>query len=100
MRRFKRAENANVILLKATVAEQLYVEIVEVRLGSRREDRRGKLGKLGVSQASIRKAIYILVKDGLVAKARGRSARVVSLSANDVRRYTKCAEPWRDLAPG
>ena len=40
--------------------------------------------KLGVAQASVREAINILAHEGFVTKASGRSARVVSLSEQDV----------------
>jgi DNA-binding GntR family transcriptional regulator len=40
--------------------------------------------EFGVAQASIREAINILVQDGFVAKADGRSARVTNLSEDDV----------------
>jgi DNA-binding GntR family transcriptional regulator len=99
MRRSKRAENANVILLKATVAERLCVEIVEGRLGPGEKIVEGSWArKLGVSQASIREAINILVKDGLVTKAQGRSARVVNLSADDVRQIYEMRGALEGLA--
>lgn len=85
MRRSKRAENGVVILLKGTVAERLRVEIVKGRLRPGEKIVEGSWARaLGVSQASIREAINILAKDGLVTKAQGRSARVVNLSAEDV----------------
>jgi hypothetical protein len=40
--------------------------------------------KFGVAQASIREAINILAQEGFVAKASGRSARVIHLSETDV----------------
>jgi DNA-binding GntR family transcriptional regulator len=49
----------------------------------------------GVSQTSIREAINLLATDGFVTKALGRSARVINLSAEDVRQIYECAEPWR-----
>lgn len=42
--------------------------------------------KFGVAQGSIREAINILMQDGFVSKASGRSARVVRLSEEDVLR--------------
>ena len=40
--------------------------------------------KFGVAQGSIREAINLLAQDGFVTKAAGRSARVVSLSEQNV----------------
>ncbi|RXS94900.1 GntR family transcriptional regulator [Silvibacterium dinghuense] len=40
--------------------------------------------RFGVAQGSIREAINILAQDGFVTKASGRSARVVSLTEQDV----------------
>jgi len=95
----KRAENAHVILLKATVAERLCVEIVKGRLGPGEKIVEGSWARtLGVSQASIREAINILVKDGLVTKAQGRSARVVNLSADDVRQIYEMRGALEGLA--
>jgi DNA-binding GntR family transcriptional regulator len=77
MRRSKRVDNAKVILLKDTVAKRLCVEIVKGRLRPVEKIVEGGWARtFGVSQASIREAIKILVKDGLVTKAQGRSARV------------------------
>jgi DNA-binding GntR family transcriptional regulator len=85
MRRPKRAENGVVILLKGTVAERLRVEIVKGRLCPGEKIVEGSWARaFGVSQASIREAINMLAKDGLVTKTQGRSARVVNLSAEDV----------------
>src|SRR5260370_32687753 len=74
-------------LVKHTLAERLRAEIVSGTLkpGSRIVE--GTWGrKFGVAQGSIREAINILAQDGFVAKASGRTARVVSLSEDDVLR--------------
>jgi DNA-binding GntR family transcriptional regulator len=95
----KRAENAHVILLKATVAERLCAEIVKGRLDPGEKIVEGSWARtLGVSQASIREAINILEKDGLVTKAQGRSARVVNLSADDVRQIYEMRGALEGLA--
>ncbi len=72
-------------LVKHAVAERLRTEIAT---GSLRPGMRLVEGtwarKLGVAQGSIREAINLLAQDGFVTKAAGRSARVVSLSEEDV----------------
>ena len=72
-------------LVKHTVADRLRKEIAT---GSLRPGMRIVEGtwarKLGVAQGSIREAINLLAQDGFVSKAAGRSARVVSLSEQDV----------------
>ena len=72
-------------LVKHTVAERLRKEIAA---GGLRPGMRIVEGtwarKLGVAQGSIREAINLLAQDGFVTKAAGRSARVVSLSEQDV----------------
>ena len=73
-------------LVKDALAEQLRAAIVSgaIRPGERIVE--GTWGrKFGVAQASIREAIHILAHQGFVTKAGGRSARVVTLSEEDVR---------------
>lgn len=41
--------------------------------------------RIGVSQSSVREALHILANEGFVQKSSGRSARVTSFSADDVR---------------
>lgn len=85
MKKAKRTENGDVILIKHTLAEQLRTEIVRGALQPGEKIVEGVWGRtFGVSQGSIREAINILAKQGFVTKALGRSARVVSLSAEDV----------------
>ena len=85
MRKSKRGDNGDVILLKYTVAERLRAEMVKGALkpGEKIVERRWA-NAFGVSQASVREAINLLANDGFVTKALGRSARVVNLSAEDV----------------
>jgi DNA-binding GntR family transcriptional regulator len=85
MRKSKRSDNGDVVLLKHTVAEQLRAEMVKGALkpGEKIVERRWA-NTFGVSQASIREAINLLATGGFVTKALGRSARVVNLSAEDV----------------
>ena len=86
MKKSKRTDNGDVILLKHTLAERLRAEIVKGVLRPGEKIVEGVWGRtLSVSQSSIREAINILAKDGFVTKALGRSARVVSLSAEDVK---------------
>ena len=72
-------------LVKHTVAERLRKEIAAggLRPGTRIVEGTWAR-KLGVAQGSIREAINLLAQDGFVSKAAGRSARVVSLSEQDV----------------
>lgn len=73
-------------LVKHTLAERLRAEIVSGALKPGVRIVEGTWGrKFGVAQGSIREAINILAQEGFVAKASGRSARVVSLSEDDVR---------------
>lgn len=78
-------ENPGEPLVKHTVADRLRSEIAG---GTLRPGMRIVEGtwarKFGVAQGSIREAINLLAQDGFVTKAAGRSARVVSLSEQDV----------------
>src|SRR5438105_3148361 len=86
MKKSKRTDNGDVILLKHTLAERLRAEIVKGVLRPGEKIVEGIWGRtLGVSQSSIREAINILANDGFITKPLGRSARVVSLSAEDVK---------------
>lgn len=72
-------------LRKQEIAEQLLAEIVSGALAPGKQiSERAWAAKFGVAQASIREAINILAHDGFVTKESGRSARVVSFSAEDV----------------
>lgn len=74
-------------LVKHTLAEQLRAEIVSGALSPGARIVASTWGrKVGVAQGSIREAINILAREGFVSKASGRSARVVSLSEDDVLR--------------
>jgi DNA-binding GntR family transcriptional regulator len=86
-------------LVKDTLADRLREEIVSGALkpGSRIVE--GVWGRtLGVAQGSIREAINILAQEGFVAKAAGRSARVVSLSEDDVLRLYELRGALEGLA--
>jgi DNA-binding GntR family transcriptional regulator len=78
-------ENAAEPLVKHAVADRLRSEIAN---GTLRPGMRIVEGtwarKFRVAQGSIREAINLLAQDGFVTKAAGRSARVVSLSEQDV----------------
>ena len=72
-------------LVKHTVADRLRAEIASggLRPGARIVE--GTWARrIGVAQGSIREAINLLAQEGFVTKASGRSARVVTLSENDV----------------
>jgi DNA-binding GntR family transcriptional regulator len=72
-------------LVKQALADRLRREIVNGALRPGERIVEGTWGRtLGVAQASIREAIHILVHEGFVTKAAGRSARVVNLSEADV----------------
>jgi DNA-binding GntR family transcriptional regulator len=72
-------------LVKHALAKRLRLDIVTGRLPPGTRIVEGTLGKkFGVAQGSVREAINILAQEGFVAKDSGRSARVVSLSEQDV----------------
>jgi DNA-binding GntR family transcriptional regulator len=99
MPKTKRSESGDVILLKRKVAERLRGEIVGGRLKPGEKIVEGSWAKtLGVSQASIREAVNMLATEGFVAKALGRSARVVNLSAEDVRQIYELRGSLEGLA--
>lgn len=78
-------KNDTETLVKHSLAERLRGEIIAGRLRSGVRIVEGTWGrKFGVAQGSIREAINILAQQGFVTKAAGRSARVVSLSEEDV----------------
>lgn len=86
-------------LVKHALAERLREEIVSGALkpGSRIVE--GIWGRtFGVAQGSIREAINILAQEGFVAKVAGRSARVVSLSEDDVLRLYELRGALEGLA--
>lgn len=85
MKKVSATRNAIVALVKDTVADRLRAEIAS---GALRPGGRIVEGawarKIGVAQASVREAINRLAQEGFVTKASGRSARVVSLTEQDV----------------
>ena len=85
--------------MKHALAERLRAEIVSGALKPGVRIVEGTWGrKFGVAQGSIREAINILAQEGFVAKASGRSARVVSLSEDDVRRQYELRGALEGLA--
>jgi DNA-binding GntR family transcriptional regulator len=77
--------NDGVALVKDTVADRLRAEIASGALRPGIRIIEGAWArKIGVAQASIREAINLLAQEGFVTKASGRSARVVSLTEQDV----------------
>jgi DNA-binding GntR family transcriptional regulator len=73
------------VLLKQTVAARLRTEILSGRLPAGERIVEAKwAAELGVAQGSVREALNLLASDGLVGKGPGRSARVISLSGQDV----------------
>ncbi len=77
--------NGGGTLVKDTVADRLRAEIANGKLRPGVRIVEGFWARrLGVAQGSIREAINLLAQEGLVTKASGRSARVVSLSEQDV----------------
>ena len=86
-------------LVKHALAERLRAEIVSGALKPGVRIVEGTWGrKFGVAQGSIREAINILAQEGFVAKTAGRSARVVSLSEDDVRRQYELRGALEGLA--
>jgi DNA-binding GntR family transcriptional regulator len=72
-------------LVKDSLASLLREEIIAGRLAPGERIIEGKwASKLNVAQASIREALNILAAEGFVQRGRGRSARVIELSAEDV----------------
>jgi DNA-binding GntR family transcriptional regulator len=95
----KRAKRGGVVLLKNTVAERLRDEIVQGGLRPGEKIVEGVWARsIGISQASVREAINILAKEGFVTKALGRSARVVSLNAEDVKQIYQVRGVMEGLA--
>ena len=86
-------------LVKHTLAEQLRAEIVGGALKPGTRIVEGFWGrKFGVAQGSIREAINILAREGFVTKDSGRSARVVSLTEEDVLRLYELRGALEGLA--
>lgn len=86
-------------LVKDSLAECLREEIVSGALRPGVRIVEGVWGRtLGVAQGSIREAINILAQEGFVTKAAGRSARVVSLSEDDVLRLYELRGALEGLA--
>ena len=85
MKKLAPTHQAGVALVKDTVADRLREEIASgvLRPGVRIVEG-AWARKFGVAQASIREAINRLAQEGFVTKASGRSARVVSLTEQDV----------------
>lgn len=99
MERANRVETRDVVLLKHTVSQRLRSEIVQGRLKPGEKVVEGTWARtLSVSQASIREAINMLTVEGFVTKKLGRSARVVNLSADDVRQVYEMRGALEGLA--
>jgi DNA-binding GntR family transcriptional regulator len=78
-------QSASPTLVKDTVADRLRAEIASGALRPGIRIIEGHWARrFGVAQASIREAINLLAQEGFVAKASGRSARVVNLTQQDV----------------
>src|SRR4029077_4610669 len=72
-------------LVKQNLAERLLAEIMKGTLPPGVRIVEGRWAQeFGVAQGSIREAIHILERDGVVTKELGRSARVVLLTEKDV----------------
>src|SRR5580700_11987023 len=85
MPKSKKLEPASGSLVKSALANRLRDEISSGALKPGSRIIEGTWGrKLGVAQGSIREAINLLAQEGFVTKASGRSARVVSLTEQDV----------------
>ena len=95
----KRTVDGGEPLVKHALADRLRAEIVSGTLtpGSRIVEGAWSR-KFSVAQGSIREAINILAQEGFVAKDAGRSARVVSLSEDDVLRLYELRGALEGLA--
>jgi DNA-binding GntR family transcriptional regulator len=72
-------------LIKHSTAESLRREILEGRLKPGQRIVEGKwASQLNVAQGSVREAINLLMTEGFVEKASGRSARVLNLMEADI----------------
>src|ERR1035438_9832846 len=73
------------LLIKQTLAERLREEIIHGRLApGQRIIEGGWARRFGVAQTSVREAINLLIAEGFVTKASGRSARVTCYSEGDI----------------
>lgn len=85
MVRQEKDANGQESLVKHALAKRIRKDIVSGRLTAGTRIVEGTLSnKFGVAQGSVREAINILAQEGFVTKDAGRSARVVSLSEQDV----------------
>jgi DNA-binding GntR family transcriptional regulator len=99
MSRQDKNANGKESLVKHALAKRLRSDIVSGRLIPGTRIVEGTLGKkFGVAQGSVREAINILAQEGFVAKASGRSARVVSLSEQDVQHLYEVRGAMEGLA--
>jgi DNA-binding GntR family transcriptional regulator len=72
-------------LVKQTLAVKLREEIIRGRLAPGQRIIEGSWARhFGVAQTSVREAINLLIGEGFVTKASGRSARVTSYSESDI----------------
>jgi DNA-binding GntR family transcriptional regulator len=73
------------LLIKQTLAKKLREEIIRGRLAPGQRIIEGSWARtFGVAQTSVREAINLLIGEGFVTKASGRSARVTSYTEADV----------------
>ena len=101
-RRGVRAQNAGAaVFLKDSLAERLRDQIMQGRLtpGTRIVESYWAQ-QFGVAQISVREAINLLIADGFVTKATGRSARVVHFSQEDVAQIYELRAALEGLAAG
>jgi len=85
MPRLKAAQLEPSPLVKNTLATQLREEIMQGHLAPGQRIIEGYWAqRFGVAQTSVREAINLLISEGFVTKASGRSARVTSYSSADI----------------
>lgn len=85
-RRARSTANSAATFLKQDVAARLREQILLGRLApGQRIVESFWASRFGVAQISIREAINLLIAEGFVSKATGRSARVIQFSHDDVR---------------
>lgn len=86
-------------LIKTQIAAELREEILRGALQPGEIISETQWGqRLGAAQASVREAINLLVAEGLVRKEPGRSARVTSLTGEDVAQAYQVREVLEGLA--
>jgi len=87
------------LLIKQTLARKLREEIIRGRLAPGERIIEGSWARrFGVAQTSVREAINLLIGEGFVTKASGRSARVTSYTEADIAEIYELRGAFEGLA--